>query len=202
MLVIIGCEESGTARDKFIRAGHNAFSCDIEAGRGEFVQNHIRQDIVELLNGFDDQEIDLAILHPDCTAVCNAGNRHYASTEARQNQIRWILALWMLAKRKAKRVALENPASVIWPYMRKEGATVQFVQPWQFGHLEAKKTGFALHNLPELQEENNVYDKFVQIPIAERERVWYMAPGPNRKRDRSKTYEGIADAFVNQWGIF
>jgi len=66
-----------------------------------------------------------------------------------------------------------------------------YIQPWQFGHGEAKKTGFALHNLPPLQPTNIVNER--------KQVVFNMAPGPNRKRDRSKTYDGIADAIVQQW---
>jgi len=99
-----------------------------------------------------------------------------------------------------KGVVLENPASVIFPVLRKRGATVQYVHPWQFGHPEQKKTGLALHNLPKLVETNNVYKEMMTLTAAERERVFRMPPGPNRKRDRSETFDGIAGALAEQYG--
>lgn len=200
MEMLIGCEESGTIRDTAIKNGIKAISCDLENPRGHYKHAHHKGDIVEFLNRFDDGHFNLIILHPDCTAVCVAGNRHYAGTPARSNQISWIISLWELAKEKGQRVALENPASVIWPHLREFGAIVQFVQPYEFGHLEQKKTGFALHNLPPLVATNNVKEEMLTLPIAKRERIWSMAPSPTRKRDRSVTYQGIASAIVEQWG--
>lgn len=199
MLVVIGCEESGTSRDAFINAGHVAWSCDLEPPRGQYTNCHHKGDIVEFLNRFADKEIDLCILHPDCTRVAVSGNATWAGTQERLEQAQWIYDLWELAIRKSKRVALENPASVIWPELRRRGAVVQFIQPWMFGHPEKKKTGLALYGLPMLKPENNVYEYMLTLPKAQQERLHYMGPSPTRKRDRSKTFEGIAQAFVNQW---
>ena len=105
-------------------------------------------------------------------------------------QIRWTVSLWELAKRHGDRVALENPVSVIFQHL---DAPVCYVQPYEHGHGETKKTGFALHNLPPLRPSN---------PVEGREqRVWKMPPSPTRKRDRSKTFEGIAKAIVQQWAL-
>jgi hypothetical protein len=111
--------------------------------------------------------------------------RHDKRIEA----IDWVVELWEKAKKYFDSVALENPASVIFQYLNVE---VQYIQPWQFGHGEKKKTGLALHNLPKLIPTN--------IVDGREERIFRMAPGPNRKRDRSETYPGIADAFADQWG--
>lgn len=135
--------------------------------------------------------------------VC--GNRWYGKGTPghwkRLKAVEWTKGLWELAKKKGKRVALENPKSVIFPILRKMGAKIIYVHPWQHGHLEQKETGFALHNLPELVETNNVYDEMMKLTKQEREKVFRMPPGPNRKRDRSKTYGGIAAAIVKQWCI-
>ena len=106
----------------------------------------------------------------------------------RTSQVLWTQALWRLAISQSDRVALENPVSVIFKHL----PNVQYIQPWQFGHGETKKTGFARHNLPELTPTDVVDGRY--------QRVWKMPPGPNRKRDRSKTYQGIADAIAEQWG--
>jgi hypothetical protein len=97
--------------------------------------------------------------------------------------------LWELAKKHSDRVALENPVSVIFSKM----SNVHYIQPWQFGHGETKKTGFALHNLQPLKPTNIVEGR--------EQRVWKMPPGENRKRDRSKTFAGVASAIVDQWGV-
>lgn len=139
------------------------------------------------------QQWDLIILHPPCDALAVSGNRWYGKGMPKRKQraeaIMWTKGLWEIAKQHSKRVALENPVSVIFKYLDCE---VQYIQPWQFGHGETKKTGLALHNLPPLKPTN--------IVDGREQRVWKMAPGPNRKRDRSETYQGIAEAMADQWG--
>jgi hypothetical protein len=97
--------------------------------------------------------------------------------------------IWENAKGQARiGCCFENPVSVLWNVIGKP----QYVQPWQFGHGETKKTGLRLHNLPEL--------KPTKIVDGREQRVWKMAPSPTRKRDRSETFQGVADAFADQWG--
>jgi len=135
---------------------------------------------------------DLIILHPDCTAMALSGNRWYGINMPRHAErlaaVDWTVNLWHLAIQHADKVALENPASVVFRHL----GGAQFVQPWQFGHGEVKRTGFALHNLPKLAP--------TDIVDGRAERVWRMPPSPTRKRDRSITYQGIADAMAGQWG--
>lgn len=198
MQVLLGCEESGVGRRAFQERGQTARSCDLKPSRDSSPMHHTG-DIVEYLERTPDLFFDLGIFHPDCTAMCVAGNRYYANTQARSNQIDWTLALWHLAKRKCKRVAFENPASVIFPVLRKHGALVQYVQPWMFDHMEQKKTGLALHNLQPLKETNNVWVPMQALPKSQRERIFYMSPGENRSRDRSESYPGILAAMADQW---
>ena len=135
---------------------------------------------------------DLIILHPDCTAMAVSGNRWYGQEmpmhHKRLESIAWTLKLWELAKQHGSRVALENPVSVIFKFL----PNVFYLQPYEHGHGETKKTGFALHNLEALKPSN-------KVPGRE-QRVWKMPPSPTRKRDRSETYQGIAKAIVSQWG--
>ena len=188
MAILIGCEESQTICQAFRNSGYDAYSCDLKPTRGNPLY-HFREDIFTCI---ERKQWDLIILHPDCTALALSGNRWYGKGmqyyDKRQKAIKWTLSLWNKAKEHSNYVALENPASVIFKYLPK----VQYIQPWQFGHGEKKKTGFALHNLPRLKSTN--------IVSGREERIWKMAPGPNRKRDRSVTYQGIAEAIVNQWG--
>jgi hypothetical protein len=200
MEVLVGCEESQVVCQEFRKAGHEAYSCDLEPTRGN-PELHYQMDIMEVI---PIKRWDLIILHPDCTkmAVCN--NKLCAKGKPqhqdRLDQIEWTMNLWELAKRYSDKVVAENPASTIFPHLRKAGAVIQYIQPWMFGHMEQKKTGLALHGVQPLVETNNVYDQMMELPKSERERIFYMTPGPNRKRDRSKTYLGIAKAML-QWVV-
>jgi len=186
--ILIGCEESQVITKAFRNAGFEAYSCDLEPTRGNPAW-HYQQDIMEVI---PTREWDLIILHPDCTAMAVSGNRWYGTGmdyhQKRADQVEWTLNLWSLAKKHGKRVALENPVSVIFKHL----PNVFYLQPWEHGHGETKKTGFALHNLPKLAP--------THIVSGREQRVWKMPPGENRKRDRSETFAGVALAIVDQWG--
>lgn len=189
MRVLIGCEESGKVRDAFIKRGHDAWSNDIVPARsgGPHLQKCVKKAIIE------DGPWDIIILHPDCTAMAVSGNRWYAHNMPRNDErirsVNWTIDLWNIARATARvGCALENPVSVIWSYI----GVPQYVQPWQFGHGETKNTGILTHNLPPLVP--------TLIVRGREQRVWRMAPGVNRKRDRSETFQGIADAMAEQWG--
>ena len=188
MAVLVGCEESQTVCRAFRAVDIESFSCDINPTRGN-PQWHYQCDIVEVLMS---RRWSLAILHPDCTAMAVSGNRWYGRGMPRHPerlaQVEWTKRLWILAKKQADRVALENPVSVIFS----ELPNVHYIQPWQFGHGETKKTGFALHNLPPLTATNIVEGR--------EQKIWKMAPSKTRKRDRSKTFPGVAEAMADQWG--
>jgi len=188
-MILIGCEESQVLCSAFRAAGYKAYSCDLLPTRGN-PDWHYQADIMEVIPL---RQWDLIILHPDCSAMAVSGNRWYGKGMPRHWQrikaINWTLNLWSTAQAHSEMVALENPVSVIFSYLYDP---VQYVQPWQFGHGETKKTGFALRNLPPL--------KPTKLVSGREQRVWKMGPSPTRKRDRSETYSGIADAIVSQWG--
>lgn len=187
MNVLFGCEESGKGRDAFAKLGHNAWSCDLQSTRSP--GNHYQCDIMEALY---EQKWDLIVLHPDCTAMSLSGNRWYGKGMSRHQEridaVRWTLKLWEKATEICPHVAMENPLSVIFNYL----PNVQYIQPYQFGHGETKKTGLALYGLPRLVPKNEVDGR--------ENRIWKMPPSKNRKRDRSESYEGIMDAMAQQWG--
>lgn len=189
MRVLIGCEESGKVRDAFLKRGHDAWSNDIIPSRGG--GQHLQMCVTEAITKHGPW--DIIILHPECTALSLSGNRWYGNgmphNTARKAAIQWTKDLWILAKKHAKAgCALENPTSVIWKHIGQP----QYIQPNQFGHGEQKKTGILVDRLPALKPTNVVEGR--------EQRIWKMAPGPNRKRDRSETYQGIADAMAEQWG--
>lgn len=189
MIVLVGCEESQVVCKAFRDKGHEAYSCDLLPTRGN-PDWHFQDDI---MNVIPHRKWDLIILHPDCTAMSLSGNRWYGKgmplNSKRRQAIKWTCDLWDLAIEHSDKVALENPTSVIFKYL----PNVQYIQPYDFGHGETKKTGFVLHNLPKLQPINKVSGR--------EHRIWKMGPSPTRKRDRSVTFSGVAQAMVEQWGI-
>ena len=198
--VLVGCEYSATVRDAFRSRGFDAWSNDILPTQGEPLW-HITGCVRDAIRS---RRWSLIILHVPCTAMAVCGNRHYGvgtpGHDDRREAVKWTLETWNLAKSHSGHVALENPASVIFPVLRDEGAAVQYVQPYEFGHLEQKKTGLALHNLPRLNPTNDVYEAMMQLPKRERERIFHMAPSEDRGLLRSKFYTGFAEAMADQWG--
>jgi len=197
MKVLIACEYSGVVRDAFIKRGHDAISCDLLPTDAE--GPHIQGDCVGVI---ESQQWDLIIMHPPCTALTVAGNSTYGEGQPKYSErltsVEWTKSLWESAKAHATAVAMENPVGVL---PRLAGLKPsQYVQPWMFGHLEQKKTGLWLHNLPLLVETNNVYDAMMKLPKRERERLHYLPPSADRWKIRSTTFQGIADAMASQWG--
>lgn len=201
MRVLVGCEESGVVRDAFAALGHDAWSCDLVPTRAKGC--HLQMDVMEAILCYGPW--GMIILHPVCDKMALCGNKHYGKGKPRHHErieaLEWTTRLWFTAMACSPRVVMENPASVLFSHLRESyGIAVQYVQPYQFGHMEQKKTGLALHGVPPLAPTKNVYDEMMELPKNERERVFFMAPSPTRKRDRSTTYSGIANAMATQWG--
>ena len=155
-------EFSGVVRDAFTAQGHYAMSCDFLPSEKPGL--HYQGNVLELID--KKHKWDLIIAHPDCTCVCNAGNRHYGEGKEyyvdRISSAYWIGQFWFKCRRVAKKVCFENPPGVL-PAMA--GMPKPYnVQPYQHGHLEQKRTGLYLHNLPPLRITNNVYVEMMQLP--------------------------------------
>jgi len=199
MKILIGCEESQVICKEFRKLGHEAHSCDIQECSGGHPEWHLHMDVMDAL---ELMRWDLVILHPVCTKMSLSGNRHYGKDKPRHQErldaIEWTVNLWNKAKSVCDKVALENPTSVIFKHLN---AKVQYIQPYQFGHMERKKTGFALHGLPELIPTDDVEEEMKKLSIKEQNRIWYMSPSEDRGKQRSKTYHGIAEGVATQWGF-
>ena len=193
MKVLVACESSGTIREAFRKLGHEAWSNDMLPA-DDNSPYHIQGDCVAAIKG---QTWDLIIMHPPCTALAVSGNAWYGKGMPKHNQrleaIDWTTSLWNLATSVCDRVAMENPVGVL-PFK-----PTQYVQPWQFGHPESKKTGLWLHGLPKLEETDNVKAMFDALPKREQQRLHYLPPSKDRWKIRSKTFQGIADAIAQQW---
>ena len=191
--VLIGCEESQAICKEFRKLGHEAYSNDIDACSGENPEWHLQMDVMKAI---DLMAWDLIILHPPCTYMAVSGNRWYGKGQAgyhkRLQSVLWTRQLWNKATSKCKHVALENPVGVLCSLGGLH--TPQYVQPWQYGHGETKKTGLWLHNLPALIPTNIVEGR--------EQLIWKMPPSEERGRLRSKTYKGLAEAIADQWSNY
>lgn len=181
MRVLVACEYSATVRDAFLAAGHDAMSCDLL--ETEKPGPHYRGDVLDVLaDGWD-----LMVAHPPCTHLAVSGARWFKDKQAEQAEA--LDFVRTLLDAPIERIALENPISIISSRVRKPE---QIIQPWQFGHGETKATCLWLKNLPPLQP--------TDIVDGREARVHKMPPGPNRWRERSRTFPGIAQAMADQWG--
>lgn len=181
MNILIACEFSGIVREAFKAKGHNAWSCDLLDT--EIPGQHFICDVREILN----DPWDLMIAHPPCTHLAVSGARWFKDKEKEQQEA--LEFVQMLLDAPINKIALENPISIISSRIRKPD---QIIQPWMFGHGETKKTCLWLKNLPLLKPSNIVKGR--------EGRVHNMSPSPERWKDRSRTYLGIAEAMANQWG--
>lgn len=196
MRVLVACEYSGTVRDAFRRRGHDAISCDLLPT--DVDGPHYQGDVFDMLG----EQWGLIIAHPPCTALTVAGNSTYGEGQPKYHErlesCKWTRALWDACISASPKVCFENPVGVL---PRLAGfPKPHYVQPYQFGHMEQKKTGLFLHGLPPLRETNNVYDEMMKLPKRERERLHYLPPSADRWKIRSTTFQGIAEAMAAQWG--
>jgi hypothetical protein len=181
MRVLVACEYSGVVRDAFTRKGHYAMSCDFLDS--EVTGNHYKGDVRDVLH----DGWDLMICHPPCTHLAVSGARWFKEKQAEQREALEFVDLLLNAP--IPKICLENPVSIISSRIRKPD---QIIQPWQYGHGETKATCLWLKNLPLLKPTNIVEGREA--------RVHKMPPGPNRWKERSRTFQGVADAFAQQWG--
>lgn len=194
MRVLVACERSGVVREAFRRLGHEAWSCDlVPADDGS--RNHYQADALEIAYGFT---WDLMIAHPPCTHLAVSGARYFAAKRADGRQAAALYVVGQLLTAPIARICLENPVGIISTSFWKPQ---QIIQPWQFGHPEAKATCLWLKGLP-LLTPTNVLPKpecgywANQTPSGQNR----LGPSPERAALRARTYEGIAEAMATQWG--
>jgi site-specific DNA-cytosine methylase len=181
MRVLVACEFSGIVRDAFASLGHDAWSCDLLPT--ERPVNHYQRDVLEVIP----MGWDIMIGHPPCTHLAVSGARWFR--EKHDEQRLALNFVWVLMHAPIKHICIENPISIISTRIRKPD---QIIQPWMFGHGETKATCLWLKNLPLL--------KPTQIVNGRNHAIHRMPPGPNRWKERSRTFTGIAKAMAEQWG--
>lgn len=199
MNVFVGYECSGVVREAFRRRGHDAWSCDLLPPQ-DGSRYHLMGDVAWFLE--NDQEWDLAILHPSCTYLSVSGMHWNGRRPERQRLTELAVheVLWLAAS-NVKRKCIENPVGVLSTRWRKPD---QIIQPYQFGHDASKQTCLWLEELPPL-----VPTQYVEPRIVGGKKRWAnqtdsgqnrLGPSPTRAADRARTYEGIANAMAQQWG--
>jgi site-specific DNA-cytosine methylase len=184
MRVLVACEYSGRVRQAFRDRGHDAWSCDLLPSE-DGSTHHIQGDAIAAI----DYGWDIMIAFPPCTDLCVSGSRWFAEKRSDGRQQASIAIFMAFASAPIERIAIENPVGIMSTQWRKPD---QIIQPWQFGHGETKATCLWLKNLPKLTPTNIVEGREAK--------VHRMPPSPDRWKDRSRTYQGIADAMAAQWG--
>ena len=184
MRILVACEYSGIVRDAFIRAGHDAMSCDMMPTESH--GPHYQGDLFDVI----DYPWDLAIFHPPCTHLSVSGSRHFDAKRMDGRQQAAVSFFMRIVRQSAHipMTAIENPVCIMSSMYRKPD---QIIQPWQFGHGETKATCLWLKGLPLLQPTNIVEGREA--------RIHRMPPSADRWKERSKTYSGIAEAMAIQW---
>ena len=194
MRVLVACEYSGTVRDAFIQAGHEAMSCDLLPTDNP--GPHYQGDVFDVI----DDGWDLMIAHPPCTYLANSGVSWLHRQEGRWGNMEEGASFFrQLLDADIPMIAVENPI------MHKYAVEIigrrqdQVVQPWMFGHPEQKATCLWLKGLPKLVETNNVREEMMGMSDAERPRLHWLPPSQDRWKIRSTTFQGMADAMAEQW---
>lgn len=205
--VLIGCETSGTVRDAFLAAGHDAWSCDLLPADTP-TNRHIIGDVREVMMR-DDWDL-MAVMHPPCTRLCNSGVRWLsAPPRGRSLEEMWreldegaalFSDVWNVPHIPC--VAVENPVmhGHAKERIRNYQPPSQSVQPWQFGSdptgpdNERKRTCFWLRGLPKLRATGSLDGTIA------RSTVHRASPGAERWKIRSKFFPGMAAAMAEQWG--
>lgn len=197
MKVLIGCEFSGIVREAFAAKGHDAWSCDLLDT--EIPGQHIQEDIITHLIQTGIGYYNLIIVHPDCTFIANSGVIWMMNKDGTikdygrwQNMINACL-FFNVFDRFAEKVVKENPIPHRYA-ITLIGKYNQIIHPWQFGHTTMKGTCLWLKNLPPL-----IYTYEVPKHIRTDE-IYKEPPGPDRKKNRSRTFTRIAEAMAEQWG--
>lgn len=194
MKILVACEESQTVCKAFRDKGHEAYSCDISPCSGGHPEWHIQGDVTPLLK----QKWDMIIAHPPCTYLSNAGavhlypkgvlniDRYNTGLKAKEFFMQFLNC-------DCEKVCVENPVpSKVFELPQYN----QIIQPYQFGHPFSKKTCLWLKGLPPLKP-TNILEEYQSTKIAGN---WFNKGGKDRQKNRSKFWEGIADAMADQWG--
>ncbi len=202
MRVLVGCEESQAVLHELLEAGHDAYSCDLQACSGPYPERHFQEDIFNVLK--TKGPWDLFICHPPCTYLCNSGVRWLDTDPSRWRNLfdgaDFFKDLWEAAIHAGiPKIAFENPIPHKFALRLIGRKYDQLIQPHQFDTLESKATCFWLHGLQPLIPTTDLKYEWSKLPKSDGQKIHYMSPGEERSKERSKTYPNIAKAMVYFW---
>ncbi|HNC40300.1 MAG TPA: hypothetical protein PK522_00800 [Nitrosomonas sp.] len=191
MKVLVACEFSGTVREAFRRRGHDAWSCDLLPT--EIPGNHIQGDASTILNA----GWDLIIAHPPCTYLCVPGAHYLHKQNDRWGKMLSAREFFLLClNANTKKLCVENPLPHRYAELPKYS---QIINPWQFGQEFSKRTCLWIKGLPLLMPTKIVSkgERYTRKDGTTSNSKWYAKAS---QKERSKTFQGIADAMASQWG--
>lgn len=205
MRVLVACEFTGTVRDAFLARGHDAWSCDLLPSESR-QDRHFHCDVRDVIG----RDWDMLIAHPVCTRLANSGVR-WLTKPPRGKTLKEMWAaldegvnfyrLFQQAPIQFK--AIENP--IMHRHARERLGIIarQVVQPWWFGDPQFKAIGWELTGLPPLVATTKLSPPKRGTPEHKAwSKVHRASPGPNRWRERSRFFPGIAAAMADQWGAY
>jgi site-specific DNA-cytosine methylase len=201
--VLVACEESQAVTIELRKLGHEAYSCDIEKCSGGHPEWHLQQDVIPLLK----EKWDMIIAFPPCTYLTVAGNgwldaNKYGEAAIKRKQLQLESASFFLlfVNSDCEKIAIENPVGYMNGNYRKPD---QIIQPYMFGDSVRKRTCLWLKGLPKLIPTNKVeppQPTYIDKSGKKRYFTDAFSPSPERAKNRSKTFHGIAKAMSLQWG--
>jgi hypothetical protein len=207
--ILIGCEFSGKLRNCFSSLGCDAWSCDLLPSL--LPGNHYQCDVLDIIH----LNWDLAIFHPPCDYLSNAGNSslnvlRWGDKAIQREKNRYFAAdfFFELYNSNIPHICIENPVGLINRYLKPS----QIISPYLFGDFDAKRTCLWLKNLPHLiyNSEINLFNIPVSNPrplpskIHPSGKKSYFTENcrgsrASVKSQRSITFDSIADAMACQW---
>ena len=204
MKILIACEESQEVCKAFRALGFEAYSCDLQECSGGKPEWHIQGDAVkEAYSG----KYGMMIAHPPCTYMSRAGARWMYPTPGNLCQDRYAKAMeakdffFQLLNAPIEYIAIENPTPL--KVVELPGQD-QAIQPYEYGHEYSKRTLLWLKNLPLLEPTDRKENYKPYLPSntggAKRGQIYHFIN--IRKKERSKTFSGVAKAMAEQWGTF
>ena len=209
MKILVACEESQRVCKAFRAKRHEAYSCDIIMGSGGKPEWHIWSDVTDLLNGdctfrtCDGQahyidKWDMIIAFPPCTYLSKAGSSNLYKNgkrdEERFDRGQQAAEFFMrIYNADCPKICIENPVPIKAFGLPK---CSQVIEPYYFGVPVTKTTYLWLKGLPYLCPTNVIDPQytFTTYPL------FKNSFGKYRQKNRSKTFEEIAEAMAQSWG--
>ena len=231
MRILVACEESQAVTKELRRLGHEAYSCDIQECSGEHPEWHICDDVLPLLNGncaFKTEDgtehqivgkWDMVLAFPPCTHLAVSGARHFEKKRADGRQREGIEFFCKFLEADCDKIAIENPVNIIsgdyvkqwFPELAERYGLplkpTQHIQPYEFGDKARKKTCLWLKGLEPLKPTKIVEPELVTYTRKDGRKTTFSVgfcsgfKQEERGKHRSKTFEGIAKAMAEQWGV-